>query len=338
MPRIFVYEFLSVYGDGSESVTADSSLEREGAAMLGALARDFRRIPGMEVICSDRSISPERERSEFERRAADSDYTIVIAPEFGQFLVTRVIWASYTPTRLLGPTPEGVRATADKLDLARHWHTCGVPTPRTTLLSPESPHYQFRCPVVLKHPQGAGSNMIYRCETRGEFDTSLWACVAEHGVDPIAQDYVPGRPVSVAFLIGPNQMVPLVPTFQRLSDDGRFKYLGGELPIPPALAERAVRLGRRAVECVPGLAGYVGVDLVLGDAADGTEDYAIEINPRLTTSYVGLRALADFNIAQVMLDVFEGHSVGELRWKAGRVRFGPDGRVEYDPTPGAVWE
>ncbi len=73
--------------------------------------------------------------------------------------------------------------------------------------------------------------------------------------------------------------VALQPTFQLLSDDGRFKYEGGELPIPPTLAERAVSLASRAVECVPGLLGYVGVDLDLGEAEDGSRDYAIEINP-----------------------------------------------------------
>ena len=89
-----------------------------------------------------------------------------------------------------------------------------------------------------------------------------------------------------------------------------------------------MKLARAAIECVPGLLGYVGVDLVLGDAEDGCTllNYAIEINPRLTTSYIGLRALADFNIAEMMLRVATGEPAGELKWKPGRVRFGPDGR------------
>src|SRR6185295_10816789 len=102
------------------------------------------------------------------------------------------------------------------------------------------------------------------------------------------QECVAGTAASIAFLCGPAGNMPLVPVLQLLSDDGRYKYLGGELPIAPHLAQRAVTLGRRAVDCVPGLLGYIGVDLVLGDAGDGSRDFAIEINPRLTTSYVGL--------------------------------------------------
>jgi hypothetical protein len=48
------------------------------------------------------------------------------------------------------------------------------------------------------------------------------------------------------------------------------------------------------------------VDLVLGDAADGSRDFAIEINPRLTTSYLGLRALARGSLAAALLRAVRG--------------------------------
>ena len=119
--------------------------------------------------------------------------------------------------------------------------------------------------------------------------------------------------------------------FQRLSGDGRFSYLGGEIPLPDGLALRAVSLGRRAIDAVPGLMGYVGVDLVLGDATDGSGDFAIEINPRLTTSYVGLRSLADFNLAEAMLRIADNEPPPPMAWKPGRVRFTPDGTVSRIP-------
>ena len=104
----------------------------------------------------------------------------------------------------------------------------------------------------------------------------------------IRQTFVPGMAASVAFLIGPGRCVPLAPAAQHLSDDGRFRYLGGSVPLTAELSERAIRAGRRAVEAIGGLRGYVGVDVVLGDT-----DQVIEINPRLTTSYVGLRGGRD---------------------------------------------
>jgi predicted ATP-grasp superfamily ATP-dependent carboligase len=182
---------------------------------------------------------------------------------------------------------------------------------------------------VLKPDEGAGSTATFLLAGPDDLAPCL-AVARREGFDEsqlLLQDYCPGRAASVAFLAGPGARVPLVPTFQILSTDGRFHYRGGELPVPPELAERAVKLGRRASECVPGWLGYFGVDLILGEAADGSEDRAIEINPRLTTSYVGLRCLADFNLAEVMLRVARGEAVGGLRWRAGGARFGADGGV-----------
>jgi tyramine---L-glutamate ligase len=97
-----------------------------------------------------------------------------------------------------------------------------------------------------------------------------------------------------------------VPCTQKISEDGRLKYLGGELPLSAGLAERAVALADRALAALPAATGYVGVDLVLGRDPNGNEDYVIEVNPRLTTAYVGLRAAAKMNLAEAMVRIAGG--------------------------------
>ena len=79
---------------------------------------------------------------------------------------------------------------------------------------------------------------------------------------------------------------------------------------------------------MPGLAGYFGVDLVLGASADGRDDIVIEINPRLTTSYVGLRKLARGNLMQALLAVASGQPLPPLEWRTEEVRFHADGRID----------
>jgi hypothetical protein len=63
------------------------------------------------------------------------------------------------------------------------------------------------------------------------------------------------------------------------------------------------------LRALPQTHGYVGVDLVLGEAPDGSEDFAIEVNPRVTTSYVGLRATIAENLAVQMLNAVRGDEV-----------------------------
>ncbi len=286
--RVLVYEHLTASGpdDGS-------SMYREGRAMRDALRADLAAIPGCEIV------------------DANADLAFVIAPETDGILEERVAhFRRMCP--VLAPRADALALTADKLLLAEHWTRLGVPTPTTESARDAA---IARRPSVLKPRDGAGS-----CET-------YFLCEGEAVPDHLrtdrflVQEFVPGRAASVAFLVGPEQTIPLPPCFQNLSDDGRFQYRGGSVPIPEPLARRAVALGRRAIDGVPGLLGYVGVDLVLGDGGD----FAIEINPRLTTSYLGLRALCADNLAERMILLARGERPPPPRWNAGRVDFGPDG-------------
>ena len=120
----------------------------------------------------------------------------------------------------------------------------------------------------------------------------------------------------------------LSPCKQRISDDGRLRYMGGELPLAGGLAERARALAERALAAMPPAIGYVGVDLVLGRAPDGSEDVVIEINPRLTTSYVGLRAAAKSNLAKAMWSVAQGETQ-QVEFADRPIEFDSSGNVSY---------
>lgn len=323
--RVFVYEYLTTLGIGSAPDDPLHPLYREGRAMRDAIADDFERVPGVEVVTLGRVGDDFDEREHFRMAVRGCDRTLVIAPEFDGILAERCRWVYLDLGKLLGTPAAVVEFTADKLLTAERWRTCGVPTPATTDRDPTGCE---AFPVVWKPRDGAGSTATFRLDTPADVTRAKALRAAEGHTGPmILQEFVPGRPVSVAFLGGRAGYFPLLPCSQRLSDDGRFKYLGGELPLPADLAERAVCLGKKSVGCISGLGGFVGVDLVLGDAADGSRDFAVEINPRLTTSYVGLRAVADFNIAEALLRVAADDEPGELRWKPGAVRFHPDGAV-----------
>jgi predicted ATP-grasp superfamily ATP-dependent carboligase len=290
--------------------------------MYSAVRDDFAALPGVEVVVLTEASGSEE--IEFRRLASHSDFTVVIAPEFDDILLTRCRWVLDCGGRLLGPTLDAVKLTADKWALADHLRKHGIPTPPCWRLgfASEPP------PWVCKPRFGAGSLATRVIRDHVELAAFLelsrktgWN--SEHIVQPI----VPGLPASVAFLIGRNASVALTPTAQDLSSDGQLRYCGGFLPLPPPLAERALQLTQSAIRCVPGLSGFVGVDVVLGGAADASEDYIIEINPRLTTSYIGLRVLAKVNLANALLQIALGEEFPIIDWNAGMVRFTAAGAV-----------
>jgi hypothetical protein len=306
MPTVFVYEFCCAAGVGGHLGTL-------GRAMRDAVAADFAAAPGVTVRTLDDAID---EPAQFLQLAAACDTTLVIAPEFDGLLADRCWWVRSLGRTCLNPSAAAVALTSDKFALFHYWQTVRVTTPDTVEASDWD---AGRLPAIVKPRHGAGSEHTRLVDTADEFRSA----VAGHP-DLIAQEYVPGFAASVAFLCGPGQLLPLVPTAQRLTADGRFGYTGGELPLPADLADRVLAVGRAALTGIDGLLGFVGVDVVLGDR----KDYALEVNPRLTTSYVGLRALAETNLAAALLDVSAGRPA-DLRWKPGRVSFTPGGAVDY---------
>jgi len=343
--RIFLYEWVTGGGLVEETGALPQSLLTEGAAMLSALAADFMAIdgarvsvlrdirldalslpgatlPGCEVI---EVYSKSHHREELERLAAEADHTLVIAPEIDDILVQTNRWVRSAGGRLLASSHEFVSLTSDKHQTAQTLNLAGIATPEAQLLEADQEKLpaDFEYPGVLKPVHGAGSQ--HTLLVASERDTPPpypWPRRLER--------FCPGLACSVSFLCGPAHRVALPVCRQHLTPDGRFSYTGGSLLAESDLAHRATALADRALEVLPPALGYVGVDLVLGKAGEGSEDFVIEINPRLTTSYVGLRSACEDNLAAALL-ANAGGVCENPRFSSSPLEFSSDGTIRI-PT------
>ena len=252
---------------------------------------------------------------------------LLIAPESGGILASLAERVERLGRRLISPSSAFCRWAGDKSAVVATLYAAGVPVPPgVRLAAADAWPDGFPSPAVLKPNDGCGSQEIVflddaSCDRRTTSTT-----------DRRLERFIPGTAVSAAVIRGPTHTVVLPPCTQKLSNGGRTAYLGGACPLPQPSAVRAERLARRATAAMPAGFGYLGIDMVLGAADDGSTDAVIEVNPRLTTSYVGLRALCRTNLIGLMLDVGGGRSVTP-EYRPGRVEFDADGTVRYFPAP-----
>ncbi|KAF5079816.1 ATP-grasp domain protein [anaerobic digester metagenome] len=132
----------------------------------------------------------------------------------------------------------------------------------------------------------------------------------------ILQDYVEGVTASVSLLSDGKNAIPLSLNFQNVQlKNGKIDYNGGHVPLEHELSQRAMELAKNTVESIPGLKGYVGVDVILADDAK-----IVEVNSRLTTPYVALREILNFNLGEAILESVQGKLPQDVSIK-GKIEF-----------------
>jgi predicted ATP-grasp superfamily ATP-dependent carboligase len=200
------------------------------------------------------------------------------------------------------------------------------------LFNHDAPDLDESCfPLVIKPRFGAGSQSTYLFRNSQEFSQQRETLASDPALKhAIWQRYFAGCTLSAGLLIDPEtgrcEVLPICEQF--LSDDGRFHYHGGRVPVQVEDERRIQESLRRACQCVPGLRGYVGIDFLLRD--NSSQPVLVEINPRLTTSYLGYSTLCRDNLAERLLA--PGRNTAPLRWHAQTVRYQPSGEVSRTPA------
>lgn len=330
--RIFVGEY--VCGGGLAGQTLDeipSTLRREGAAMLSALTADLSKVAETVVPLDPRFNTLEldaHERitinesgslwSQWIAAAKTCDAALIVAPESDGVLAKGVAMLRASGVDVIAGSGDFLRVASDKLLTARTLFAAGVSHPMYMALSDKRFAKQLKeCQrFVVKPRDGCGTKEIKRFDSFAE-------ARAELEKNQLLQAWVEGQAISIAMVASPTQTVFLPAVSQTLCSE-TCEYAGGRGPLDDDSQRRTTSLAMRAIEAMPPtVRGFVGLDLLLGDRP--SEDCVIEINPRLTTSYVGLRQMVNGNLAALLFDLESGPvscstSVDSVRWT-------PDGQV-----------
>lgn len=241
------------------------------------------------------------------REAPAYDHVWVIAPESGDLLAALADRVGHE--RWVGCTVEAIRVAASKSATRRRLAASGIAVPPSW--NPGEPEPEDGKGWIVKPDDGAGSVDTQRysafAAARDEFLARI-----DRGEASTLEAWVEGIPLSLSLLCSDGGAELLAINRQRIvsSAGATVVYQGVDVDVAPVdgpLGRQLTALVQRIAAAVPGLAGYVGVDLIWRAPALSVEPAAsagpvvIEINPRLTCAYVGLSAALGRNLAREIL-------------------------------------
>lgn len=304
---------------------------RQGAIMHRALISDLLAIADVEIITMrdarlpaldlPRSVRVVPVRGAglcaacFDECVQGADAVWLVAPECGGILEYYSRKVVNSGRILLGCAADAVQLAASKCDTARWLAAAGiavVATHASDAALPDCPG-----PWVVKPADGAAC-----INTRlfgGVQRARSWIAqqkagaaragdvagaadivdIAVHG-DYVLQPFVTGQACSLSLLCCDGAAQLLSCNVQRIAvRDNQFHFLGSTVNGIADVDGELARVARRIAAAIPGLWGYVGVDVML--TLHGI--VVLEVNPRMTTSFAGLRAAIRRNPAQLVLDM-----------------------------------
>lgn len=315
-------EFIT--GGGLAAEALPESLANEGTFMRDALLRDLAELDQYELVTlhdfrlaapiqakHSIAVAPGKFKEQFTQALGQVDMVWLIAPESKGALLElselcyeaekaengSVFIGSGFDTMLTGTSKT---LCYEALHAARIY-TLPVHAGEDLIQEPyyESLQHQHLEKWVVKPEDGAGCEGIRVFESL--HDLKGWIAQDERFQHFLAQPYQQGIAASFSMLCRNGKAWLLSCNQQHIElHNSAFKLTGvtvnGMLPY----WQRFETIARKIAQMLPDALGYIGVDVIVAPETD--KIYVLEINPRLTTSYVGLHEALNANPAKLILD------------------------------------
>jgi predicted ATP-grasp superfamily ATP-dependent carboligase len=313
--KLFVCEFIT--GGGLVNEILSESLLREGIMMRDALLTDLAALDQYELLSMhDYRVLPSNKVSKslvvepdqfgpiFDLILAGVDLVWIIAPEVDDILLSLSKRCYAANVIFLGC---GIHSTAVASDKWQTYEACQdanietLPTVKAidwkSAVQSLSNH---EGKLVAKPIDGVGCEGIHLFDDRKavEYWLDQGACSTEKY---LIQAFDGGKPASFSMLCKQGQAWLLSCNLQHIEMvDHRFILKGITVNGASEYWALLAQLAHDIAKMLPDAFGYLGVDVMI--PRDHAKIAIIEINPRLTTSYVAMGQATGENIAGLMLD------------------------------------
>ena len=313
--KILVFEYIT--GGGFNKQNLPDTLLAEGCLMLQALLDDLRRYAelghelevvvmldervnalidwsGMQVVF----ISPAQNATdEFSCLAQNCDAMWPIAPEFDGILQGLCQTVVDLNKLLLTSPAQAVAITGDKWLSYQHLkqhHIATVPTRLFTGIE----QYEGDCSAwVVKPLDGVGCLDSYILTDKQDF-MAMRARTGRYLIQP----QLAGQTISLSCLFKQGRAWLLCANQQEFTISKQQYHLAGLMVNYTDQLAAYRGLVDAIALALPELWGYVGIDLI----ETPEQTWVLEINPRLTTSFVGIHEALGLNVVEAVLQLIHG--------------------------------
>ena len=322
LKKLLVCEFIT--GGGLGGAPLPQSLANEGVLMRDALLRDISELAQYEVtVMQDVRLTASEYAAHalnvqaddfldvFNHALKEADVVWLIAPETNGALIELAELCLATETDQAMPKYMGCGYDATLIGTSKTLAFEALQKAKINTLPVYAGDALMQKDVfqqmlklnvptwVAKPEDGAGCEGIRLFDSLN--DMRDWLSVDERYLNYLAQPYQTGVAASFSFVCDGSHAWLLSANRQHVVCDGQtFKLTGitvnGMLPY----WQRFETLMRKLVKMLPDALGYVGVDVIIDPVTDHL--YVIDINPRLTSSYVGMSRAIGHNAAKIIVD------------------------------------
>ena len=333
--NIFIFEFVS--GGGYNQVDIPSSLSCEGFGMLRSIIADFKAMDFIISTILDYRIyflsnlleadiihkvdAKDNYINIFKNQVRNSKYIFIIAPEFSNILYELTEIAKKYKKIILSVDLEGIKLGTSKIITYSFFKKNKINTPKTYLIPSRNKKFdlefiiqkfkELKRPIIIKPEDGVGAESIFYFGSENqirEFFHSLDNSF-EYNRSYILQEFIDGRDLSIS-LIGDSSNLNsqiATPIFLSINSQDveirnlkiKSEYFGGYTPVQGQ--KKILNYLSKILNKInlSKFSGYFGIDFI---QKKNKTIHFLEINPRLTTSYIGLRNVIDINPVELILN------------------------------------
>ncbi|NVM36843.1 MAG: ATP-grasp domain-containing protein [Candidatus Lokiarchaeota archaeon] len=324
---IFIFEFVS--GGGFSRIKIPTSLFCEGFGMLRSIIADFKALDfEINTILDNRIFFLSNFlQADIVRKVNENDdyitifkefvnkchYTFIIAPETSNILYNLTKIVKNCNKIVLSTNLNGIKYGTSKIKTYQLFKKKKILSPRTYSIPHKRAHFdkdfitqkfkRLKSSIVIKPEDGVGAESIYYFEKESQLlnflnniNTNL-----DKNRGYILQEFIDGRNLSISLIGAPHiDENPIILSVN--SQDIDIKnltpdYLGGYTPLSNYKGIRQKLSSILKKINILKIEGYFGIDFI--ERHNGSFHF-IEINPRLTTSYIGLRNVINLNCAELI--------------------------------------